>query len=51
MNADATLLVCGQILTLDANNTVIEDGVVAIAGDTIVEVGERAALLGKYPGV
>lgn len=49
MNAKATLLVCGQILTLDQSNTVIEDGGVAIAGDTIVEVGERAALLGKYP--
>ena len=48
MNANATLLVCGQILTLDPNNTVIEDGAVAIAGDTIVEVGERMALSGKY---
>jgi 5-methylthioadenosine/S-adenosylhomocysteine deaminase len=51
MNANATLLVCGQILTLDPNNTVIEDGAVAIAGDTIVEVGERALLCGKFPGV
>jgi 5-methylthioadenosine/S-adenosylhomocysteine deaminase len=51
MNAKATLLVCGQILTLDRNNTVIEDGAVAIAGDTILEVGERAALVAKYPGV
>ena len=51
MNFKPNLLVCGQILTLDPNNTVIEDGVVAIAGDTIVEVGERAALSGKYPGV
>jgi len=50
MNTKATLLVCGQILTLDANNTMIEDGAVAIAGDTIVEVGERTAMLGKYPG-
>ncbi|MBA3003684.1 MAG: amidohydrolase [Desulfurivibrio sp.] len=51
MNINANLLVCGQILTLDRNNTVIEDGAVAIAGDTIVEVGERLALLSKYPGV
>lgn len=49
MRTNATLLVCGQVLTLDSNNTVIEDGAVAIAGDTIVEVGGRAALLGKYP--
>lgn len=50
MRTNVTLLVCGQVLTLDSNNTVIEDGAVAIAGDTIVEVGERAAMLGKYPG-
>ncbi|MFA6282540.1 MAG: amidohydrolase [Desulfurivibrionaceae bacterium] len=51
MNTKPTLLVCGQILTLDSNNTVFEDGGVAIAGDTIVEVGERTALCSKYPGV
>ncbi|MCX5876610.1 MAG: amidohydrolase [Deltaproteobacteria bacterium] len=51
MNTKATLLICGQILTLDQNNTVIEDGAVVIVGDTIVEVGERAVLSGKHPGV
>ena len=51
MNSQASLLVCGQILTLDPQNTVIGDGCVAIAGETIVEVGERAALAGKSPGV
>jgi 5-methylthioadenosine/S-adenosylhomocysteine deaminase len=51
MNCNPTLLVCGQILTMDPNNTVIEDGAVAIAGDTIVELGERTALRSKYPGV
>ena len=49
MNAKATLLVCGQILTLDPKNTVIEDGAVAIAGDTIIELGAREALISKYP--
>ncbi len=51
MNTKVNLLVCGQILTLDSKNTVFEDGGVAIAGDTIIEVGERAGLLSKYPGV
>ncbi|HIJ91059.1 MAG: amidohydrolase [Desulfobulbaceae bacterium] len=51
MNANATLLVCGQILTLDPYNTTIDDGAVVIAGDTIVEVGERGPMLSKYPGV
>lgn len=51
MNLRPSLLVCGQVLTLDRNNTVIEDGAVAVAGDTIIEVGERVALLTKYPGV
>lgn len=51
MKSEATLLVCGQVLTLDPENTVLEDGAVVIAGDTIVEVGERAAMSGKYPGV
>ncbi|MFA7382437.1 MAG: amidohydrolase [Desulfurivibrionaceae bacterium] len=51
MNLTPNLLVCGRILTLDPDNTVVEDGAVAIAGDTIVEVGERAPLAGKYRGV
>jgi len=50
MNINANLLICGRILTLDRNNTVIDDGAVAVAGDTILEVGGRSALLAKYPG-
>jgi len=32
-------VVNGTILTMDANDTVIEDGMVAVRGDTIVDVG------------
>lgn len=46
----ATMLVCGQVLTMDGNNTVIDNGAVAIAGDTIVEVGEKDLLLARHPG-
>ena len=49
MTSDANLLVTGIVLTLDEKNSVIEDGAVAVAGDTIVAVGERKALVGSYP--
>ena len=34
----------GTIVTMDADHRVIEDGGVAIQGDTIVAVGKRADL-------
>lgn len=49
MKQQANLLVCGQVLTMDAANTIIADGAVAIAGENIVEVGARKTLLARYP--
>jgi len=46
-----SLLVCGQVLTLDAYNTVFEDGAVLVGGDSIIAVGERAALAAEHPEV
>ena len=46
---DANLLVYGKVLTMDAEETVIEDGAVAVAGDTIVAVGEHCALTARFP--
>ncbi|MGV1098651.1 amidohydrolase [Thiovibrio sp. JS02] len=47
--SEANLLVTGIVLSMDENNRVIEDGAVAVAGDTIVAVGPRAVLAGRYP--
>lgn len=49
MRQDVNLLVCGKVLTLDAERRVIEDGAVAISGDTIAAVGGRAELMARYP--
>jgi len=49
MKQQANLLVCGLVLTMDADNTVLAEGAVAIAGDTIVAVGQKDALLARYP--
>ncbi len=46
----ADLLVCGTILTLDNENTIIEHGAVAVADDEIIEIGTKARLQEKYPG-
>ncbi|HIJ79050.1 MAG: amidohydrolase [Desulfobulbaceae bacterium] len=48
-SADVNLVVCGLVYTRDKENSVIEDGAVAIAGDMIVEVGSREQVLGRYP--
>lgn len=37
-------LVMGTIVTMDDNNTVIEDGAVAVSGDSIAAVGPAADL-------
>ena len=46
----ADLLVTGKyLLTLDENSTFIEDGGVAVRGDTIIEIGHGGTLIKKYP--
>ncbi|MEM9557387.1 MAG: amidohydrolase [Acidobacteriota bacterium] len=46
----ATLLVVGgTVLTLDAEDTVLADGAVAMRGDTLVAVGPSAQLLERFP--
>ena len=48
--AKVDLLVSGAyVLTLDDNGTMVENGAVAIAGDTIVAVGASAELTARYP--
>ncbi|MEN8140261.1 MAG: amidohydrolase [Thermodesulfobacteriota bacterium] len=47
--AEVHLLVCGTVYTGDAANTVIADGGVAVAGDTIVAVDSAATLKARYP--
>lgn len=44
------LILAGRfLLTMDAKQTVIEEGAVAIAGDTIAAVGPAVELLARYP--
>lgn len=45
MHAD-TLITGATIITMDAQRRVITDGAIAIAGDTILAVGQRAELAG-----
>eukprot|EP00606_Chrysophyceae_sp_TOSAG23-5_P000125 GSChrysophyteH2.ASY1.ANO1.1414.1 assembled CDS len=40
----------GTVVTMDALRRVIENGAVAIEGDTIAAVGEAAAIASAYPG-
>lgn len=50
MTTTADLLLTGRYLvTMDGQQQVIEEGGVAIAGDTIVEVGKSSELLARYP--
>jgi 5-methylthioadenosine/S-adenosylhomocysteine deaminase len=43
------LIVVGQtIVTMDANDTIIEDGAVAISDGVIVAIGKREDITGKY---
>lgn len=50
--SEASLIVSGgHLLTMNAANEVIVDGAVALSGGTIVAVGTRGALTGRYPGV
>ncbi len=49
LREEAELLVTGLVLTLDEAGRVIEDGAVAVAGDTILAVGGRGELAARYP--
>lgn len=42
------LLLGGTVITMDARRTVIEDGAIAVRGDSIVAVGQRAAIEAQY---
>ncbi len=45
----ADLILTGTVLTLDDAGTVITDGAVAVAGDTIAAIGPAADLLARFP--
>lgn len=48
----ADLILTGQyLLTLDKDQTLIEEGGIAIGGDTILAVGKGSELQARYPGV
>jgi 5-methylthioadenosine/S-adenosylhomocysteine deaminase len=42
------LITGGTVVTMDASRAIIDDGAIAVTGDTITEVGPRAALEAKY---
>ena len=47
----ADLILTGRyLLTMDREQTLIEDGGLAIAGDSILAVGKASDLLARYPG-
>ena len=48
---EVTLLVCGTVLTMDHRQTIIENGAVAVVGDTICELGNKKELCAKYDSV
>lgn len=43
------LITHGRVVTFDQPNTVVEDGAILIAGDTIAAVGATADLTARYP--
>ncbi|MBU0680079.1 MAG: amidohydrolase [Proteobacteria bacterium] len=47
---DVSLLVCGTVLTMDDERSIIKGGAVAVAGDSIHEIGNRDDLVAKYAG-
>jgi 5-methylthioadenosine/S-adenosylhomocysteine deaminase len=50
MRTNADLILSGRyLLTMDREQRIIEEGAVAIAGETILAVGQAADLLARYP--
>ena len=47
---EPTTVVVGTVVTMNAERSVIGDGAVAIAGDAIVDVDHRDAVLARHPG-
>jgi len=45
----ADAVICGTVVTMDADRSVIADGAVATAGDEIVAVGRRAEMRAAHP--
>lgn len=45
---DVALLVCGTVLTMDDEQPLLEGGAVAVAGNTIHEIGAKSELAAKY---
>src|SRR5271157_5352331 len=46
----ADTIINGMVVTMDGNRSVYDDGAVAISGDTIVAVGPRTEIEGRYAG-
>lgn len=46
----ADLIATGMVVTMDSSRSIYDDGAVVVAGDTIVAVGPRAEIEGKYEG-
>jgi 5-methylthioadenosine/S-adenosylhomocysteine deaminase len=44
----ATAIITGTVVTMDATRSIIDDGAIAIADDTILAVGQRSAIEARY---
>ena len=44
----ADTIITGQVITMDGQRHIYDDGAVAVSGDTIVAVGPRAAIEERY---
>ncbi len=45
----AHTIICGTVVTMSAQRSVIADGAVAIANDLIVDVGQRCDVIARHP--
>ena len=48
-SATADLLLTGTVCTMDAGQTIIDNGAVAVGNDTIIDIGPAPELLERYP--